>query len=107
MNSIKWLKKVIIQKLSFDPDNELDCLNAVKQDGYCIQYINNPSEEIQLEAVKQNTRSIKLINNPSKEVQKLAIELSKYNIYTIALCPDWREFAEEIMTNIMIKDIIE
>ena len=33
---------------------EEQLLLTVKQNGWVIQHINNPSEEIQLEAVKQN-----------------------------------------------------
>jgi pyruvate/2-oxoglutarate/acetoin dehydrogenase E1 component len=101
------LKKLIIEEVGFDPDNESDCLEAVKQDGYSIAYIKNPSEEIQLEAVKQYAYSIQNINNPSIEIQKAAIYYSGYDIEVIAMCPDWKEFEQEIIDNLMIKDIIE
>ena len=45
---------------------EKEKLEAVKQDGYFIQYIQNPSEALQLEAVKQNGYAIKYIDNPSE-----------------------------------------
>ena len=54
-------------------------LAAVKQNGYRIQFINNPSEEVQLAAVKQNGNSIRFINksyNPSEEVQLAAVKQS-------------------------------
>ena len=44
-------------------------LAAVKQNGYRIQFINNPSEEVQLAAVKQNGYSIRFINNPSDKIK--------------------------------------
>ena len=40
-------------------------LEAVKQDGYLIQYIDNPTEEMKLIAIKQNGYSIKFIENPT------------------------------------------
>ena len=40
-------------------------LEAVKQNGLAVQYIDNPSEEVQLEAVKQNGGAIKYIAKPS------------------------------------------
>ena len=42
--------------------------NDVKEDGRAIQYIENPSKEVQLEAVKQYGFAIKYIENPSIEV---------------------------------------
>jgi hypothetical protein len=80
MSSSK-LSKLIIQKIGFDPDNEEHCLNAVKQNGYNIRYIKNPSEEVQLEAVKDH--AIYFIKNPSEEVQLEAIKENGSNIYFI------------------------
>ena len=36
-------------------------IEAVKQDGYAIQYIKNPSLEVQIEAVKQDGYAIQYI----------------------------------------------
>jgi DNA-dependent RNA polymerase auxiliary subunit epsilon len=101
------LKDKIIQHLGFDPDNEQECLEAIKDYPYNIVYISKPSEEVQLEAVKDDPESIRFIKNPSIEVQKAAIYSSRYNIEVIVLCPDWKEFEKEIEDNMMIKDIIE
>ena len=49
-------------------------LEAVKQDGYAIQYIKNPSEQAQLEAVKQNGMAIQYIKNPSEQLQLEAVK---------------------------------
>ena len=51
-----------------DVDNEEIQLEVVKQNGYAITYINNPSEDVQLAAVKENGYAIKYINNPCKSV---------------------------------------
>jgi hypothetical protein len=48
--------------------SEKVCLEAVKQNGYSIQYIHNPSKEVCLEAVKQNGTLIQYIHDPSKEI---------------------------------------
>lgn len=53
---------------------EEEQLQVVKEDGYDIEYINNPSEKIKLEAVKENGLAIECINNPSEEVQLEAIK---------------------------------
>ena len=50
--------------------NEDFLLEAVKESGYAIKYIQNPSEEVQLEAVKESGRVIEYIQNPSEEVKK-------------------------------------
>ena len=55
-------------------------IETVRQDGFAIQYIENPSEKVQLEAVKQNGFSIQYIDNPSEEVQ---IEAAKQDGYII------------------------
>jgi len=40
--------------------------------GDAIDYIDNPSEAVQLAAVKQNIYSIKYIKNPSEAVKRVA-----------------------------------
>ena len=49
-------------------------LVAVKQNGYAIEYIDNPSEEIQLIALKQDSNNIVDINNPTDKVIQELIE---------------------------------
>lgn len=49
-------------------------LAAVKEDGYNIQYIENPSEEVQLAAVEEDGYSIEYIENPSEEVQLAVVK---------------------------------
>ena len=48
-------------------------LEAVKQNGNAIEYIKNPSKEVQLEAVRENGYAIQWIENPSEEVQLAAV----------------------------------
>ena len=47
-------------------------LAAVKQEGWAIQFIKNPSEELQLEAVKQGGFNILYIENPTELVDHIA-----------------------------------
>jgi len=51
------------------------------------------------------------IKNPSIALQKLLVIESGYNLNIVLLCPDWDsfddEFEQEILDNMMIKDIIE
>ena len=49
-------------------------LEAVEENGYAIQFISNPSEQVQLEAVKQNGYAIYNIKNPSEQVQLEAVK---------------------------------
>jgi hypothetical protein len=74
--------------------------------------------DITLEEIRRNPIVIRLSNDPTKEIQKLAID-SAFTwlwpsmkeqdeiILTCYYCPDWRDWAEEIWTNLVIKDIIE
>jgi len=49
-------------------------MTLVKQNGYAIEYIENPSDEMKLAAVKQDGCAIKYIENPSDEIKLAAIE---------------------------------
>ena len=51
-------------------------LEAVKEDGYAISYIKNPSLEVQYEAIKQTPDSIRYIYNPDKDI-RLLMEIDK------------------------------
>ena len=59
---------------------EEEQLAAVKQEGYAIQYINNPSEAVQLEAVRQNVWAIDFIKNPSEAALELYLSNSGYDV---------------------------
>ena len=54
-------------------------LEKVRQNWGAIEYINNPSEEVQLAAVRQNGQAIRYIKNPSEEVQLIAALSKDYN----------------------------
>ena len=55
-------------------------LAAVNQNGYAIKYINNPSEKVQLAAINQNGYAIEYIKDPSEKVQLAAINQNGYAI---------------------------
>ena len=52
---------------------ESEQLDIVEKNGWAIQYIENPSEEVKLAAVKENGCAIKYIKNPSEAVKLAAI----------------------------------
>ena len=60
------------------------CLEAVKQDGYALQYVNEQTEEICLEAVKQNGYALQYINSEFfKEDNDIEIDGKKFSKETI------------------------
>ena len=60
-------------KSDLENNNEKEQLEAVKQDGYAIQLIKNPSKAVQMATVKQNVLTIYHIKNPSEAVQMAAV----------------------------------
>jgi hypothetical protein len=73
---IKRLKK-IPEELEFikDPSEEVQ-LAAVNQDGFVIKFIKDPSEKVQLAAIKSSPFSIREIKNPSQKILNKAFELA-------------------------------
>ena len=52
----------------------------VQRNGFVIQYIKEPSEEVQRLAVQQNGFVIKYIKEPSEEVRRLAVQQNGHAI---------------------------
>ena len=52
------------------------CLAAVKQNGYALRYVLNQSEEICLEAVKRNVEALQYVKNETEAVCLAAINWS-------------------------------
>lgn len=80
-------------------------LLAVKQSGYVIKHIKNPSEELQLEAVKQNGYAIQFIENPSEEVQIEAVKQEPWSMKNFIKIPSERvqlEAVKQILTRKII-----
>lgn len=45
-------------------------IEAVRKNGYDIYYIKNPSKNVQLEAVRRSPFSVRYIKNPCSKVQE-------------------------------------
>ena len=56
-----------------NPSEEVQRL-ALQNNGWAIQFIKNPSEELKRLAVQSNGLAIQHIKNPSEEVQRLAVQ---------------------------------
>ena len=73
----KWLTAVQQNGFAIEyiknPSEEVQ-MAAVQETGFAIQYINNPSEEVQMAAVKQDGRTIEYIKNPSEAMQMTAVQ---------------------------------
>ena len=54
--------------IGFNPNDEKECLEAVKQNGYNLQYVKEQTEDICLEAVKQNGYALQYVQNQTKEM---------------------------------------
>ena len=61
-------------------DNEDLQLKLVKENGFVIKFIENPSEKIKLEVIKQNGWAIEYIKNPSEELQLAAVKRNSWVI---------------------------
>ena len=101
VTNIKYIKnpsiKVIKQAIEEDamvisyinPELITDNLKllAVKKNGYTINFIANPTEEMQKEAIKNYPFAIQYIKNPTYEMMNLAIELNPQVVYALGELP--------------------
>ncbi len=72
-NSI-FIEKVINLKDWNEWENENFCLEAVKQNGKALYYVENQTEEICLEAVKQNGNALQFVKNQTEEMCLKAVK---------------------------------
>ena len=49
--------------IGFNPDNINECLEAVKQNGFALQYVKEQTPEICLKAVKQYSYNLKYVKD--------------------------------------------
>ncbi len=56
------------------------CMQAVKQNGYALEFVKNQTDELCMQAVKQNGCSLKYVKNQTDE---LCIEAVKQNGYSL------------------------
>ena len=75
------LKNILTKIGEVNPKYTLD--KQVYNVGKLIQFIPNPSEEVQLAAVKEDPFSILFIQNPSEKVQLAAVEENPFSIRSI------------------------
>jgi hypothetical protein len=67
------IDKYLDIKLNSMPEDEL--IVVCKKCGFLIEYVKNPSEELQLASIESNPDNIKLIKNLTEKVKSLALEL--------------------------------
>ena len=58
-----------------------DIINILKDYGYAIKYIENPSEEVQILAVMEEESVIRYIKNPTDKVKELVRKIEEQNDY--------------------------
>jgi len=66
------LKNILTKIGKVNPKYGLE--KQVYNNGELIQFIDNPSEEVQLAAVKKDPYLIRYIDNPSEKVQLAAVK---------------------------------
>lgn len=76
-------QRLLIKDLNIWKDKEY-CLDIIKENGFVIQYITDPSEEIQLAALEQNYDSIRYITNPTINAQLFAVSNNGYLLQYIS-----------------------
>lgn len=74
---------LVLKYIPHEKRPEFVKLAAVKQHGYAIQFINNPSQTVCLEAVKSKGHAIQFIKNPAHEICEQAINTRSDSIFLI------------------------
>jgi hypothetical protein len=101
MNRLKRLKEIDDANFSLTNPNVQIIIKICRR--YAL--IDNP------EYNSEEPLTILVVKNASIELQKRAIRDSGYDLEVIWLCNNWEDFdqkfVDEIMENLMIKDIIE
>jgi hypothetical protein len=59
------------------------CLEAVKQNGYALEHVKNQTPELCLEAVKQNGNSLYYVKNQTPELCLTAVKQAGYALYYV------------------------
>ena len=60
--------------------NEKHCLEAVKRNGYSLQYVKDQSEAVCLEAVKQDGYSLRYVKDQTEAVCLEAVKQDGYSL---------------------------
>ena len=75
-------------------------MEAVKQNGWALEYVKNQTNEICFEAVRQNGLALKFVKNPTKKMCLISVENNPKNIRFV----DKKKFPE-IWDKYVIKNI--
>lgn len=70
-------------------------------------HIRNPTELVKEKIIELSPHRINFIPNPSRELQLKAIRNSNYSLEIILMCPDVEELAEQVYNEILAKEIIK
>jgi len=111
MNYLDKLWDMYVKQCNVDLSTEENQLKALKEDGWNISYIKNPSKEIQKTAINNHYWSIQYIYNPSKEIQELAYNKYKDLELLFHFCPNlpkseklWQEYIKQCKYDLSTED---
>ena len=83
---------------------EEEKLEAVRESADNIQYIKNPSKEMQLQAVKQDGRVLRWIKTNDDEVILTALETANEDsIWEFLVNNDYKTLSDEVKLAIQLK----
>jgi hypothetical protein len=83
-NFVKWYHWYDPKIIKFiDDTSEEFQLDVIKKGAHLIKYIKNPTEKVQHEAVKRDPQSIGYIEKPSERAQLMSVKKSALNIQFI------------------------
>ena len=72
--TLEEAKKLKKDLLGFDPEDENECLEAVKQDGLNLSFVHDPTERICLAAVKENGWALRYVKDQTPEICLAAVK---------------------------------
>tara|TARA_Y100000310_G_C20131993_1_gene556273 strand:- start:37 stop:372 length:336 start_codon:yes stop_codon:yes gene_type:complete len=78
-----------------------EALEAVKQDGYALQFVNVQTDEICLEAVKEDGYALRFVNAQTEEI---CLEAVKQNSYALQFVSE--DMFEDEAVEITMDEII-
>ena len=61
--TLEELREERNRMIGFDPENEQECLEAVKDNGFALKYVANQTPELCLIAVKENGFALSHVKN--------------------------------------------
>ena len=64
-------KELVIERnniLGFNPDNINECIEAVKENGYALQYVKEQTPDICLEAVRETGFALQYVKDQTSDI---------------------------------------